>query len=284
MIVYSVVAGPGGVVLAEYLAAEGNYAVVAKQILENLPSDATGKKSYTYNGYNFHTMIANGITFICVAKDSFGSRIPFGFLDDIQMMWRNRYANKGLDATAYTMNDEFSRTLKTKMDFYSNDSSADKIRAINVQLEEVKSQLMDNLDKVIERGENIERLVTKTEGLQSESAAFKTKANQVKKKMWWQNIKLWIVIIIILLVLAYGILAAVCGFTLEKCLSSGKVPVPVPVPTVPIPTPARPPAPQPANVKIPSSPAPSLPLSQPPAPQLAPSLLPAGETSGSPNV
>jgi len=182
MIVYSVVAGPGGVVLAEYLAAEGNYAVVAKQILENLPSDATGKKSYTYNGYNFHTMIANGITFICVAKDSFGSRIPFGVLDDIQMMWRNRYANKGLDATAYTMNDEFSRTLKTKMDFYSNDSSADKIRAINVQLEEVKSQLMDNLDKVIERGENIERLVTKTEGLQSESAAFKTKANQVKKK------------------------------------------------------------------------------------------------------
>jgi hypothetical protein len=49
-LIYSVVAC-GKVVLAEYSAGEGNFHVYAKQILNNLPPDAEGKKSYPFQGY-----------------------------------------------------------------------------------------------------------------------------------------------------------------------------------------------------------------------------------------
>jgi hypothetical protein len=50
-LIYSIVAH-GKVVLAEYSSAgDGNFGVYAKQILNNLPSDAEGKKSYPFQGY-----------------------------------------------------------------------------------------------------------------------------------------------------------------------------------------------------------------------------------------
>lgn len=48
-------------------------------------------------------------------------------------------------AVAFEMNDEFSRVLHQKMDFYSNDSSSDKIRAINNQIELVKTNMLENM-------------------------------------------------------------------------------------------------------------------------------------------
>lgn len=48
------------------------------------------------------------------------------------------------DAIAYAMNDNFGRILAQKAEFYSNDKSADKIRAINQQIELVKAQMREN--------------------------------------------------------------------------------------------------------------------------------------------
>ena len=65
--------------------------------------------------YSFHTMIHAGLIYICVAKEDFGKRIPFGFLDDIRLMFVNKYGNKAQEAIAYEYNDEFSRILQSKM-------------------------------------------------------------------------------------------------------------------------------------------------------------------------
>eukprot|EP01125_Pyxidicula_operculata_P005954 TRINITY_DN2078_c2_g1_i1.p1 TRINITY_DN2078_c2_g1~~TRINITY_DN2078_c2_g1_i1.p1 ORF type:complete len:382 (+),score=113.94 TRINITY_DN2078_c2_g1_i1:20-1165(+) len=288
-IVYSVVAGPGGVILAEFSSTDGNFSAVVLQILQNLPTNGNGKKTYTFQGFNFHTVMANQMVFICVAKEGFPTHISYGFLDDIQLLWRNKYGSKGTEAIAFAMNDEFSRILKTKMDFYSNDTSADKVRAINAQLEEVRNQLMYNLEKVIERGENIEKLVTKTEKLQTESAVFKHKAVEVKKKFWWQNVKLYIVIFIILIIVIYGIAAGLCGPTLEKCLRSEPQPQPQPQPPQPeAPTPT--PTPTHSTPTHPPSDAPTTVPSDPPsdvdpptgAPSEAPTDVPTGVPVESP--
>ena len=50
MLIYSVVAC-GKTILAEHATGEGNFHLFAKQILENLPPDAEGKKSYPSQGY-----------------------------------------------------------------------------------------------------------------------------------------------------------------------------------------------------------------------------------------
>ena len=57
------------------------------------------------------------------------------------------------------------------------------------------------LDKVLERGERIELLVDKTETLSQSAFNFKKSSTQLKRSMWFKNVKLMAVIICIILVI-----------------------------------------------------------------------------------
>ncbi|ORY47329.1 synaptobrevin [Rhizoclosmatium globosum] len=49
--------------------------------------------------------------------------------------------------------------------------------------------MQDNINKVVQRGENLEALQNKTENLASSSLQFKKGATEVRKAMWWRDMK-----------------------------------------------------------------------------------------------
>ena len=74
-ILYALVAR-GTVVLAEFSAATGNPAAVARRILEKLPPAAEKAESrlcFSQDHYIFHIFRADSLTFLCMANDTFGS-------------------------------------------------------------------------------------------------------------------------------------------------------------------------------------------------------------------
>lgn len=77
-IVYALVAR-GTVVLAEFAAVSGNAGAVARRILEKLPPDAESRLCFAQDRYIFHVLRSDaaGITFLCMANDTFGSNDPF---------------------------------------------------------------------------------------------------------------------------------------------------------------------------------------------------------------
>ena len=46
--------------------------------------------------------------------------------------------------------------------------------------------MVDNIEKVLERGEKIELLVDKTDSLNQQSVRFKKHSSQLRQAMWWQ--------------------------------------------------------------------------------------------------
>jgi len=76
-IVYALVAR-GTVVLAEFAAVSGNAGAVARRILEKLPPDAESRLCFAQDRYIFHVLRSDaaGITFLCMANDTFGSNYP----------------------------------------------------------------------------------------------------------------------------------------------------------------------------------------------------------------
>jgi vesicle-associated membrane protein 4 len=65
----------------------------------------------------------------------------------------------------------------------------------------------DNINKVMERGEKLDSLQTKTEDLQQGALQFKRGATRVRKQMWWKNMKLNMIIalaVIIILIIIIG--------------------------------------------------------------------------------
>ena len=64
MIVYALVAR-GITVLAEYThhSTSGNFQTVTRKIMTQIP-DSDGKNTYAYDGYSFHCIVENGITYL----------------------------------------------------------------------------------------------------------------------------------------------------------------------------------------------------------------------------
>jgi len=199
-------------VLAEYSTKKANFLDFVEKIREKVAFTDDSRMSYSHERYIFHYWVNFGLLFICVADEPFGMRIPMTFLQAIQKRWRTSYGDKGRTAAEYGMHAEFSRVLQQQMDYYSNNVSADKFRELDSNVNELKNTAVTGLEKLLARGEKIELLMIKTDELQQNSFQIKTRSQGLANAMWWKNVKLYIIIALIVLVLAYVLFAAACGF------------------------------------------------------------------------
>lgn len=119
-------------------------------------------------------------------------------------------------AIAYAFNTTFQRVLQSQMDYFNNPES-DKISRLQGQIGEVREVMVENIEKVLARGEKIELLVERTDGLNEASNTFKNHSRTLKRTMWWQNAKMNIIIGLVILVALWLLLSIICGFDFSKC-------------------------------------------------------------------
>ncbi|KAG6547318.1 hypothetical protein Mapa_011255 [Marchantia paleacea] len=209
-ILYALVAR-GTVVLAEFSAASGNASTVARRILEKLPTSGDSRVSYSQDRHIFHIMKADGLTFLCMANDTFGRRIPFAYLEDIQMRFVKTYGRGALTALAYAYNDEFSRVLHQQMEYFSSNPNADTINRVKGEIAEVRQVMVENIDKVLERGDRIELLVDKTATIHDNTFRFKKQSRRLRQALWIKNAKLLASLTCVIVIILYIIIAFFCG-------------------------------------------------------------------------
>ncbi|ODO03240.1 hypothetical protein I350_06085 [Cryptococcus amylolentus CBS 6273] len=68
------------------------------------------------------------------------------------------------------------------------------IAAIQSQIDETIDTMHDNITKVTERGENLDNLQNKTDELAVSARGFKTSASNVRRQMWWKDMKMRVII------------------------------------------------------------------------------------------
>ncbi|KAL2489561.1 Vesicle-associated membrane protein [Forsythia ovata] len=217
-ILYALVAR-GSVVLAEYSPTTTTANAIARQILEKIPGNNDTNVSYSQDRYIFHVKRTDGLTVLCMADDTAGRRIPFAFLEEIHQRFVRTYGRAVLSAQAYAMNDEFSRVLSQQIEYFSNDPNADRINRLKGEMSQVRNVMIENIDKVLDRGDRLELLVDKTANMQGNTFRFRKQARRFRSTVWWRNVCIWIALIFLLVVIAYVVLAFVChGLTLPTCL------------------------------------------------------------------
>merc|ERR1719184_370066 len=93
-------------------------------------------------------------------------------------------------------------------DFFLNGPKV-KISGLRSQVNEVTSVMRDNIGKVLERGENLSELNQRSENLQHTSESFRSQAERVRRRAWWDNMKtkaaigvFVLVILIIIIIIA----------------------------------------------------------------------------------
>jgi len=217
-IIYSLVSR-ANTVLAEHAAASGNFIDVSRLILEKIAHTTSGKMSYAYDRHYFHYSASDGLIFLCMSDEQFPRRIAFAFLDDVKNRFLAVYKTSFKDALPFAMNEEFSRVLQRQMEYFSYDPSVDKIALVQKKVDDTKKVMVENIERVLDRGEKIELLVSRTEQLQDQSYKFSSESRRLRLAYCFTNIKLWIVLFIVVIVLIWLISSFICGFDYSKCRS-----------------------------------------------------------------
>lgn len=210
-LIYSFVAR-GTVILADYTDFSGNFAGIAAQCLQKLPA-TNNKFTYNCDGHTFNYLVDNGFTYCVVAAESVGRQIPIAYLEKIKEDFINRYGGgKAAIAVANSLKKEFGPKLKEQMQYcMDHPEEVSKLAKVKAQVSEVKGVMMENIDKVLDRGVKIELLVDKTENLHSQAQDFRQIGTQIKRKMWWQNMKIKLIVLAILIALIFIIVLSICG-------------------------------------------------------------------------
>ncbi|XP_020202614.1 vesicle-associated membrane protein 722 [Cajanus cajan] len=159
------------------------------------------------------------VAYCVVADESIGRQVPVAFLERVKDDFVAKYGGgKAATAAANSLNKEFGSKLKEHMQYcVEHPEEISKLAKVKAQVSEVKGVMMENIEKVLDRGEKIELLVDKTENLHHQAQDFRNSGTKIRRKMWLQNMKIKLIVLAILIALILIIVLSVCrGFNCGK--------------------------------------------------------------------
>lgn len=75
----------------------------------------------------------------------------------------------------------------------SQNNSTKKLQQTQAQVDEVVGIMRVNVEKVLERDQKLSELDDRADALRMGASAFEQQAARLKRKFWWQNLKMMII-------------------------------------------------------------------------------------------
>lgn len=158
---------------------------------------------------------AGGLTFLVVADSSLGRRVPFGFLVEIKNRFFETAPAESTDfghLESYGVA-SFNAELKKLMIEYGTTKSGkeDAISNVQEEIDNVRGIMSHNIESLLERGERIDLLVDKTDRLGNGAHDFRVRSRGLRRRMWWKNVKLMALLVLVIIFLIYLFVGMGCG-------------------------------------------------------------------------
>lgn len=186
---------------------------------EEMSVHYVSKASEEFNNNNNNSNICpDGVTFIVVTKRDVERRMPFLFLLQLERTFDSKYVPEiRSDISELKENNtllpEMRQLIKT-CESGENDATG----LAKSEIEQVKNIMVENVERILERGERINLLISKTDRMNNNALAFRRRTVAVRRSMWWKNIKLCVLLIVVAVFVVYLLMAFVCGLTFDECL------------------------------------------------------------------
>ncbi|XP_075675858.1 vesicle-associated membrane protein synaptobrevin isoform X1 [Dermatophagoides pteronyssinus] len=90
----------------------------------------------------------------------------------------------------------------------SQGSSSKRFQQTQAQVDEVVGIMRTNVEKVLERDQKLSELDDRADALQQGASQFEQQAGKLKRKYWWQNLKMMLILGLIGLVILIIIIAS----------------------------------------------------------------------------
>lgn len=228
-------------ILAEHTASpSSNASSLSSIILPKISHDQPQKLTYTYQQNLIHyiadapsdhpsSSTAGGLTFLVIGTKDLGRRVPFGYLVEIRTRFLNQYDPSGTDFASLPPYGcaAFNGRMKDLMkDFGSTTAGQnDAIGKAQKEIDDVRGIMTENIERVLERGERLDLLIDKTDRLGGSARDFRFRSKGLRRRMWWKNMKLMVLLTVVVVFLIYLFVGFGCGlpgeyFAISSCLVS----------------------------------------------------------------
>ncbi|KAJ6164664.1 hypothetical protein N7470_003336 [Penicillium chermesinum] len=117
----------------------------------------------------------------------------------------------------------FNPELRGLLQTYNTSPPADSLASARREIDSVRDIMTENIERVLERGERIDLLVDKTDRLGGSAHDFRIRSRGLRRRMWWKNIKLMVLLVLVVVFLVYLFVGFGCGLPAwSKCVGHSK--------------------------------------------------------------
>ncbi|KAK5165077.1 uncharacterized protein LTR77_009174 [Saxophila tyrrhenica] len=227
-LLYSCIAYESTILAEHTSSAVSGASSTASLILPKIQHESAQKLTYQHESSNIHfiadappsnsspdNLSGGGLTYLVVAKGDFSRRISFGYLVEIKKRFLKEYDAERTNFSSLPAYGAaaFNSQLKQLMMEYGTTKAGQNDAFANVQseIDNVRGIMTENIERVLERGERIDLLVDKTDRLGGSARDFRVRSRGLRRRMWWKNMKLMILLAVVVVFLVYLLVGFGCG-------------------------------------------------------------------------
>jgi len=194
----------------------------ARQVLSGLAPGDGPRLTFSQGVYVFHILRPprSRVAFLAVADASLGRAAPFALLEDIAARCGAPPITVGLEhdrdpETAPPLTPPSADALADALKIYGSGAGGDRVAKVRGELDHVRAMVLDNVDRVLERGERLDALSSAAEGLQLDALSFRGEARRLRIEQQWRAAKSTAVMAGGAGLGLYVLAATVCGWGLR---------------------------------------------------------------------
>ena len=153
----------------------------------------------------FFTLYQPNIAFIVYTDGSYPDKLVFAMFEEV----KKENVVSMINEETKELNPNGRQNLKQIIEKYQDREKIDKIASIQKDVDDAKIQVKNNINKIIENVDDIEVLEGKSKELRIAGEDYMNSANEIRKVTIWQNFKLWIILISVILFIFIIILCSI---------------------------------------------------------------------------
>jgi vesicle-associated membrane protein 7 len=154
---------------------------------------------------------SDGIGAVAIMSDSVGQRVGYLACEKSMDLFLKMFVERPSSLTSAACA-SFNEPLAKLLEQFSDSSIVDeRVAKVKRAVEDVREMALENVERVIERGERIESMVEQTEQLQENARGFQAQSTALRRQMWWNNMRTKIAVAAIAFGFLFVVYITFCG-------------------------------------------------------------------------
>ena len=118
--------------------------------------------------------------------------------------------DQSLSASSHrALNRSCQSLLQKVFQKYDNVAEVDRLSQVNQKVENVKLVMQENVEMALANCVVLENIENMTEDLQNQAGMFQSNTHDLRRKMWWKNVKMKIILALIVIAILTAIIVPV---------------------------------------------------------------------------